>query len=53
MLANLIISSTLEMTSQKDPASVKSTHFAPQLEVFNYTGSKSTNSDDSLLITPN
>lgn len=53
MLANLIISSNPAMASQKEANSIRTTHFAPNLEVFNYTGAKSTNSDDSLLITPN
>lgn len=45
MLANLIISSNL-MDKPKDVTSLKSTHFAPNLEVFSYTDTKANSSDD-------
>lgn len=53
MLANLIISSNNFMDNPKEVASMRTTHFAPNLEVFNYTDSKANTSDDEFLLTPN
>lgn len=53
MLANLILSSKNLMDNPKDATNMKSTHFASNLEVFNYTDSKANNSDDEFLLTPN